>query len=440
MNKPQPIPTKVLPGFMELLPANQLLFNDMTKTISGVFEQFGFVPIDTPAIERAEVLLSKTGGDTEKQIYSFKKGDTDLALRFDLTVPLARYVSEHVHNLNFPFRRYHIGKVHRGERPQKGRYREFYQCDIDIVGKDSLNLINDAEIPAVISAVFTKLDFGPFVIRINNRRVVTGLLESLDLSSLSTEVLRVIDKLDKIGKDAMREMLTELLVSSEAIDQLFTFLSIKGTNEEVLVALKDLKIENKTFEAGISDLETVITHLKDFDVPEKNYMIDLGIARGLDYYTGTVYETMLVEHPEVGSVCSGGRYDNLAEKFTPQKLPGVGISIGLTRLFSQLIDLNIIQSGAATKSKVLVIPMIDDISIALKLASQLRARDIATETYTEDAKIKTKMSYANKKGIPYVLLVGEEEVAENLYSLKEMETGEQMKDSMEVLIQKLTDE
>lgn len=425
------INTKVLPGFMELLPEDQILFDRIKGTIQTVYEQFGFFPLDTPAIERAEVLMAKAGGETEKQIYSFSKGDNQLALRFDLTVPLARYVSEHVNEITFPFRRYHIAKVYRGESPQKGRYREFYQCDIDIIGNGSLSLMNDAEIPSVIYTVFSKLGFGQFVIKISNRKLITGLLSSLGIENLSVDVMRIIDKIDKVGKEAITEMLVEASVPTDAILTIFKFIEIKGSNNEVLSALDELNIDNDNFKQGLADLKEVISSIEKLGVPNENYQIDLSIARGLDYYTGTVYETTLVDYPQIGSICSGGRYDNLAEKYTDKKLPGVGISIGLTRLFSQLKDAGVIKSGPKTTSKVLVIPLISDMSIPLQIATTLRSQNIPTEIYLEDEKMKDKLSYANKLGIPYVILIGEDEIKAGKYALKNMLSGEQKELSIE---------
>ncbi|MBN2431521.1 MAG: histidine--tRNA ligase [Acidobacteria bacterium] len=417
--------THVLSGFMELLPAEQLLFNRMKDTIRSVYERFGFVPLDTPVMELAEVLLAKAGGETEKQIYQFTKGDNELALRFDLTVPLARYVSEHFGQLTFPYRRYHIGKVYRGERPQKGRFREFYQCDIDIIGDGELSLIHDAEIPAVIYTTFTELGFERFTIRINNRQVLGGLFESLGFADRSADIMRAVDKLDKIGWENVREELQTLGLAESAMDTIRSFLDIQGSPLRMCRALRALGIENERFRAGVDALEEVVRGLTALGVPEKNYRLDVAIARGLDYYTGTVYETILDDHPGVGSVCSGGRYDNLAEFYTNRRLPGVGISIGLTRLFYQLTEAGVFRPGAATPTRILVLPMTDDRTAALAAASQLRAAGIPTEVYLEGAKFKKKMKYANSIGVPFVLILGEEEIRTERYSLKNMATGEQ---------------
>ena len=439
MNKNK-INTAVMPGFMELTPADQMAFEKIKATIQGEYEKFGFIPLDTPVIERSEVLLAKAGGETEKQIYRFNKGDNDLSLRFDLTVPLARYVSEHVNELVFPFRRYHIAKVYRGERPQKGRYREFYQCDIDIIGNGSLDLMNDAEIPSVIYDVFSKLGFGPFLIRLNNRKLISGLLESVNAAHLSVEVMRIIDKIDKIGQAEVVKMLTECGVSNNAVSQVITFIGIKGKTDGILNALTELKVSNNLFADGLRELAAVVKNVRTLGVPEECFGIDLSIARGLDYYTGTVYETILVDYPQVGSVCSGGRYDNLAENYTERKLPGVGISIGLTRLFSQLKDAGLIKVTSSTPTKVLIVPLVSDMMFPLKICTALREQGVPTEVYFEQSKMKTKLSYANKLGIPYVILVGEDEIKADLFSLKNMATGEQKQLPVKEILQLLRKE
>lgn len=434
------INTKVLPGFMELLPAEQIVFDGMIATIRKVYELYGFVPIDTPVIERAEVLLAKAGGETEKQIYRFTKGENDLALRFDLTVPLARYVSEHVNELVFPFRRYHIGKVYRGESPQKGRFREFYQCDIDVIGNGALSLMNDAEIPCVIYDVFRRLNFGAFMVCISNRKLITGLLSSLGAEESAVDVMRAIDKVEKVGEQEVRKLLTEIGITNKAIASIFGFLAIKGSSAEIISQLRGLNVANEVFQAGISELDEVIGCLGILGMPQEFYSIDLSIARGLDYYTGTVYETTLTNHPEIGSICSGGRYDNLAEKYTNNKLPGVGISIGLTRLFSQLQSAGILKIGPATQTRVLVVSFLEDMSVALELASLLRSQDIPTEVHFENVKIKARLTYANKLGIPYVVFVGEDEISSGQFTVKEMATGSQIKVSKGELAQNLRKE
>ncbi|MEL5865289.1 histidine--tRNA ligase [Clostridium cochlearium] len=424
----------ILPGFMELLPADQIVFNKMKDTIRHNYEKFGFIPLDTPTIEKSEILLAKGGGETEKQIYRFNKGNTDLSLRFDLTVPLARYVAQHFSDLTFPFRRYHISKVFRGERNQKGRFREFYQCDIDIIGNGSLSIINDAEIPSIIYQTFKELGFEDFTIRINNRKVLNGFFEGTDVEDRKG-VLRAIDKLEKIGESGVRKELQELGLEDEKIDKIINFINIKGTNDEVIKSLKELNIENDVFKEGVEELEKVIHYIGSFNVPDKNYKIDLTIARGLDYYTGTVYETVLNNYPQIGSVCSGGRYDNLAEHYTNQKLPGVGISIGLTRLFYQLREAKIIgENASSTLSQVLVIPVGDTMEYSIKVANKLRENEIISELYLEDTKIGKKFAYADKLKIPYVILIGEDELKEEKVSVKNMETGNQESMSLEEAI------
>lgn len=425
MNKVEP---KILPGFMELLPQDQIKFNKMYDTIRSVYEKFGFLPLDTPVLEYSDVLLAKAGGETEKQIYRFLKGDTDISMRFDLTVPLARYVSQRYNDLTFPFKRYQMSKVYRGERQQKGRYREFYQCDIDIIGNESLDLVYDAEIPTIIYHVFKELNIGEFVIKINNRKVLNGFFSSLDLSEKVTDILRIIDKIDKIGKEAVKKELINIGVSDEKCNSILEFIEITGSNDEILSKLDSLNIENEVFANGLSELKQVVKNLRAFNVPEENFIINLTIARGLDYYTGTVYETNLVKYPELGSICSGGRYENLTEYYTKQKLPGIGISIGLTRLFSQLKDIGVLDEKPEEKSvtKVLVMDIGNqDFDYMLKVATAFRESGIQTDVYYGDKGMKAKMKYANKLYIPYVAIIGEDEVKNNTVSLKNMFTGEQ---------------
>lgn len=433
----QIITPSILPGFMELLPSDQIVFNEMLDTIKKTYEKYGFIPVDTPMIEKSEVLLAKGGGETEKQIYRFNKGDNDLSLRFDLTVPLARFVSQHFGELTFPFKRYHIGKVFRGEKPQKGRFREFYQCDIDIIGNENLSVINDAEILSVIYSTFKALGFDDFTIRINNRKVLNGFFESLNVAD-KTEVLRIIDKLEKIGKDAVLAELKASGLSREDAHSVLKFVSIDGSCSEIINSLKELNIENDTFMAGVNELELVLNYIDSFKVPATNYTVDLTIARGLDYYTGTIYETVLNQYPSIGSVCSGGRYDNLASNYTNKKLPGVGISIGLTRLFYQLRAAGVIgEKKKASPSKILVIPMQETMSNSLELATKLREADIPTEIYFNEGKMGKKFSYADKLGIPYVIVVGEDEVKLGKFKLKNMETGEQAELDLDEIIEKL---
>ena len=433
-NKVEP---RTLPGFMELNPNDQVKFDQMKDIIQRSYEQFGFQPLDTPIIELSEVLLAKAGGETEKQIYRFEKGDTDLSLRFDLTVPLAKYVSANYNNLVFPFKRYQIGKVYRGEKAQKGRYREFYQCDIDIIGDSELSIINDAQIPSIIYNTFKNLGFEDFTICINNRKILNGLFESLGLSDLSTEILRSIDKIDKIGEDAVKGELEGLNIGAEAIEKIISFITIDGSVDEKLFKLNKFDITDELFATGVQELSDVITYIRALDVPEGFFTIDLKIARGLDYYTGTVYETFLNDYRKIGSVCSGGRYDNLAEYYTDKKLPGVGISIGLTRLFYQLSQIDAIKADRESVSDVLIIPMDSEIEESLNISNYFRNLGVNTDIYLENAKVKKKMKYADKWHIPFVIFIGEEERKTKMYSLKNMKTGEQVKVSLEEAILKI---
>ena len=424
MEKVEP---RTLAGFMELLPNEQILFNQMKEKIENTYKKFGFLPLDTPIIELAEVLLAKAGGETEKQIYRFQKGDTDLALRFDLTVPLAKYVAKNYGNLSFPFRRYQIGKVYRGERAQKGRYREFYQCDIDIIGDGELDLINDAEMPSVIYAIFKELGFEDFTIKINNRKILNGLFESVEQKENSVEILRIIDKIEKIGKQSVIEEFQKLGLKENQIKNIMDFIEIEGTSDQKIEKLENLGIQNETYKKGVEELKTVIKNVKLFGVPESNFTVDLTIARGLDYYTGTVYETFLNDYRELGSVCSGGRYENLAEYYTNKSLPGVGVSIGLTRLFYKLNELNIIKAEKKSVADILIIPMVKNLEEPIKLATKLRNVGINTEIYLNDKKLKAKFKYADKLEIPYVIVIGEDEIKSGEITLKDMKTGEEEK-------------
>ena len=428
---------KTLPGFMELLPGEQVLFNQMKETIQKTYEKFGFLPIDTPVIESTEVLLAKAGGETEKQLYSFTKGDSNLTLRFDLTVPLAKYVAMHSNELSFPFRRYQIGKVYRGERAQRGRYREFYQCDIDVIGDGELNIINDAEVPSIMYEIFRKLGLDDFTIKINNRKILNGLFESINAKENAIDIMRIIDKIEKIGEEKVITELRELQIPEENIQKIVTFIQIEGTTDEKLQALENLKIENEIYCEGITELKEVIKYIRLFNVPEEYFTVDVKIARGLDYYTGTVYETFLNEHKSVGSICSGGRYNNLSEYYTDKKLPGVGMSIGLTRLFYILNEINLIKTEKKSISEILIISMIPDLKPAIETANKLRQAGINTEIYFDDKKIKAKFKYADKLKIPYVIVIGEEEIETGELTLKNMETGEQKREKIEEVIGKL---
>ena len=422
---------RTLAGFMELMPNEQILFEQMKEKIEKTYQKFGFLPLDTPVLELSEVLLAKAGGETEKQIYRFEKGDTDISMRFDLTVPLSKYVAKNYGNLSFPFRRYQIGKVYRGERTQKGRFREFYQCDIDIIGDGELSILNDAELPRVIYNVFKELGFDDFTIRINNRKILNGLFESLEQKENSAEILRIIDKIEKIGEQAVIEELQKIDVKQESINKIMSFIKIDGTTDEKLYKLAELRIENQTFKQGLDELTQVVKYIRMFEIPENNFKVDLTIARGLDYYTGTVYETFLNENRELGSVCSGGRYENLAEYYTNQKLPGVGISIGLTRLFYKLNELNLVCANKKSISDVLIIPMLEDMTVPIKIATNLREAGINTEVFLNDKKLKAKMKYADKLDIPFVIVVGEEEVNSGNIKIKNMLTGEEKECSLE---------
>ena len=417
---------RTLPGFMELLPNEQILFDQIKQTIEDSYKTFGFLPIDTPIIELSEVLLAKAGGETEKQIYRFERGDTDLSLRFDLTVPLAKYVAKNYGNLSFPFRRYQIGKVYRGEKAQKGRYREFYQCDIDIIGDETLDIINDAELPSIIYFTFKKLGFDDFTIKINNRKILNGLYESIGQKDNSVEIMRIIDKIDKIGVQAVEEELKKLGISEDVIDKIISFIKIDGSSDEKIDKLETLKIDNEVYRQGVRELKDVVKYVRMFGIPENNFTVDLTIARGLDYYTGTVYETFLNDYRELGSVCSGGRYENLAENYTDKKLPGVGVSIGLTRLFYKLNELNIIKADKKSISDILIIPMTENLQVPIKLATELRKLKVNTEIYLNNKKIKAKMKYANKLEIPYVIVIGDDEISSGKIKVKNMETGEEV--------------
>ena len=416
---------RTLSGFMELLPQDQIKFNEMLDNIKKTYELYGFLPEETPIIESSEVLLAKAGGETEKQIYSFRKGDKDLSLRFDLTVPLAKYVAQYYNDLTFPYRRYQIGKVFRGERAQKGRYREFYQCDIDIIGDGKLSIINDAEIPSVIYTTFKNLGFDNFIIKINNRKILNGLFDELNISQKKTEILIIIDKLEKIGMEAVKEELRKLELSNGIINKIEEFFKIDGTTDEKLEKLEQLGFNSYIFKEGLQELKEVVKYVRLFNVEEKNFTVDLTIARGLDYYTGTVYETNLVGYESIGSICSGGRYENLASYYTKKNLPGVGISIGLTRLFYNLKELGLLNTTKKSISKVGIIPMGSEFEEAVNISNLLRENNIPNEIYKEDSKIKNKFSYANNLDIPYVIIIGQEEKEKGMFTIKNMITGDQ---------------
>ena len=421
------IKPRTLSGFMELLPDKQLRFDRMADVIRQAYASYGFTPLDTPAIEDAQILLAKGGGDTEKQIYRFQKGDSDLALRFDLTVPLAKYVALHYSDLAFPFRRFQISKVYRGERAQRGRFREFYQADIDVIGDGKLDILNEAEIPAVIYKVFSGFGLRRFQIHVNNRKILNGFYAMLDLTEKSGDIMRTVDKLDKIGPEKVRALLLEDCgLTEKQAEEILAFISIQGSNAEVIAALEGYAGRNETFDTGLSELKVVTSNLTAFGMPEENFTVDLTIARGLDYYTGTVYETLLLDHPELGSVCSGGRYDNLAGYYIDKPLPGVGISIGLTRLFYVLDEQGLLNPAIpAAPAEALVLPMTEDMGPAIALAEQLRSAGLRVQLYGEKKKFKQKMAYANKLAVPFAVLLGEDEIAQGKCSVKDMASGEQ---------------
>ena len=415
-----------LSGFMELLPAPQQQMESIMDVLRTTYSLYGFTPLDTPAIESADVLLAKGGGETEKQIYRFTKGESDLALRFDLTVPLAKYVALH----------------YRGERAQRGRFREFYQADIDIIGDGKLSIVNEAEIPSIIYKTFTTLGLKRFQIRVNNRKILNGFYAMQGLTEQAGDIMRTVDKLDKIGPEKVTACLIDDCGLTEAqAAEILKFISISGKNAEVLAALEGYRGQNDTFDLGLDELRAVTRYLAAFGVPEANFAVDLTIARGLDYYTGTVYETTLIDHPEIGSVCSGGRYDNLAEYYTEKQLPGVGISIGLTRLFYVLNEQNMLNDARrVSPADVMIFPMTEDLEAAITLATELRAQGIRTQLYTENKKFKQKIQYADKLGIPYAIFLGEDEIAQNTVSLKDLRKGEQLTVSAEAAADMILDD
>ena len=433
------IKPRTLSGFMELLPARQMQMERFLQVLRETYSLYGFTPLDTPVIEAAEVLLAKGGGDTEKQIYRFEKGGSDLALRFDLTVPLAKYVAQNYGVLSFPFRRFQIGKVYRGERAQRGRFREFYQADIDVIGDGQLDIVNEAEIPAIIYRTFTALGLQRFQIRVNNRKILGGFYSMLGLGEKAGDIMRTVDKLEKIGPEKVTEILTEDLGVSDAdAEAILSFISIRGSNGQVLEALEAWRGRDALFDQGLEELKAVAGYLSAFGVPERNFAVDLTIARGLDYYTGTVYETAMLDHPEIGSICSGGRYDDLAEYYTDKKLPGVGISIGVTRLFYVLEEQGMLSDRMVTApADVLVIPMSDDLQAAIQTATALRDAGIRTQLYTEKKKFKARIGYAAKLGIPYAVFLGEDEIAQGVVSCKDLAAGQQQTLPVEQLIPQL---
>lgn len=426
------IKPRTLSGFMELLPKEQLKFNNFYNVIKETYESFGFLPLDTPVLEASEILLAKAGGETEKQIYTIERGDSKLVMRFDLTVPLSKYVSMHYGELSFPFRRYQIAKVYRGERAQKGRFREFYQADIDIIGDNELSIYNDAEIPYIIYTIFKKLNIGDFVIKINNRKILNGYFEHLNLENEKSELFRIIDKLPKIGVDATITEFKKLNISDELISNIISFITIKENQIEVL---KNLNIDNDTYKIGLNELEIVVDTSRKFGID--NLVIDLTISRGLDYYTGVVYETFLVNNPEIGSICSGGRYDNLAEYYTDKKLPGVGISIGLTRLFDQLNSLGLLKDINVNLSDILIIPMTEDYSYIINIYNKIREYNLRPQIFYEKRSIKSIINYAINLGIKNIMFIGEDEIRNNTVTLKKLEEHDQITDNIEKILREL---
>lgn len=410
-------------GVMELLPEDQLAFDNMKNIIEETFKKFQFLPIDTPVIEKNEILFAKGGGETEKQIYEIASETRDMSLRFDLTVPLARFVSEHFADLNFPFKRYHIAKVYRGERNQKGRYREFYQCDIDIIGHNKLDIANDAIPPRVIYEIFNKLDTPDVTFRINNRKLLNGFLSALDIED-TTDILRLIDKKDKIGLEKTKEELLDL-VSIDKAEKILGFIDSSLANEDLLNKLDDFA-DNDLYKEGLDELKKVYSYMIHFGVPDNNIKIDPSITRGLDYYTGTVYETFINGYEKIGSVSSGGRYEKLAENFSKQSLPGVGMSIGLTRLFYQLKEIGLINKKESRLTDILIIPMGDEEKFyAIDILNKLYESGKRADIYLEGGKLKKKFSYADKVGVKYAYIIGQSEREEKKVSIRNMETGDQ---------------
>jgi histidyl-tRNA synthetase len=416
----------LLRGFdQEYLPHEQLQFNALVDLVRANFERYGFLPIETPSAERKEVLTSK--GGVEKEIYALTRlaaGDdedeaaTKGALRFDLTVPLARYVAMHERELAFPFRRYQIQRVWRGETPQarKGRFREFYQCDIDIINRERLSILAEAEIPSVIYSVFREMAIGEFRIRINNRKVLKALLHKFEVADANAAaVLRALDKIDKEPRAKIEDDLGRAGVArAHALcEVVFT----KRSTKETLEALQNLSLEG----SGVQELSEVAGAIRKFGVPDAAFAIDLSVVRGLDYYTGTIYETTLVQYPELGSICSGGRYDDLASYFTDTRLPGVGISIGLTRLFSKLREAGLLRAPARTPAQALVVTMDPRyLDRYLDMARALREAGINTEVYLEPAKLKNQLAYADRKGFRVAVIAGENEFGKDVVQLKDL--------------------
>lgn len=429
------IQPSTLPGMMELLPEDQMVFDTIKRRIEDVFIKNAFFSIDTPAIEKLDVLLSKGGGETSKQVYRIDSSKKNQGLRFDLTVPLAKYVSMYMQDLAFPFRRYQIAKVYRGERNQKGRYKEFYQCDIDIIGNEKLSLYNDAEIVKCMYEALKSIDVPDFEFQFNNRKLLNGYFSDLSIEDFES-CLRIIDKLDKIGIDNVKEELSKINLDDEKIDSILSFLQIDGTNQEIIEKLESLNIDNELFVCGLEELKFVYDDILSLGVIPDNIKINLSITRGLDYYTGSVFETFFKEYREIGSICSGGRYDSLANNFTKSKLPGVGMSIGLTRLFYQLQELNLVK-GQQTNFDCIIIPMKGYEKNAVKLMNDLRSSSVRCMSYLEDDKLKKKFNYADKLSVKYVIIIGQDEVEQNKFTLRNMENGNQELLELNQIIEKL---
>lgn len=429
------IQPSTLPGMMELLPEDQLVFDTIKRKIEDVFIKNAFFSIDTPAIEKLDVLLSKGGGETSKQVFRIDNSKKNQGLRFDLTVPLAKYVSMYMQDLAFPFRRYQIAKVYRGERNQKGRYKEFYQCDIDIIGNEKLSLYNDAEIVKCMYEALKSIDVPEFEFQFNNRKILNGYFSYLGIDDFES-CLRIIDKLDKIGIDNVKEELSKINLDASKIDTLLKFLEIDGTNQEIIEKLESLNIDNELFTCGVNELKFVYQDILSLGVNPENIKINLSITRGLDYYTGSVFETFFKDYPEIGSICSGGRYDSLANNFTKSKLPGVGMSIGLTRLFYQLQELNLVK-GKQTNFDCIIIPMKGYEKNAVKLMNDLRNSSVKCMSYLEDDKLKKKFNYADKLSVKYVIIIGQDEVEQNKFTLRNMENGNQELLELNEIIEKL---
>lgn len=422
----------ILPGTMELLPHEQLIFNKMKDIIRETYELFSFLPIDTPALEKTEILLAKGGGETEKQIYNIANTSTDTSLRFDLTVPLARYVSMHEHELKFPFKRYQIAKVYRGERNQKGRYREFYQCDCDIIGDEKLSKFYDAELVKIISIIFKKFGFDKFTIMINNRNIMNGFLKSQGVED-TVEAVRALDKYDKIGRESLEELLLNQGIKADAVKEIIALIEFEGTNEETINYLEGLGIDNETFLKGLAEMKEVLENIKLFKVDDNNYKFTLKLQRGLDYYTSTVIETVLDDYKELGSVAGGGSYENLTQFYSKRELPGVGISIGLTRLFFQLSEKNILPKFDSEEKSFLVAPLDIDMSYAISVLNELHGLGVNSEVLYSKMKMKKIFDFAESYSFDYIIFLGQEELDNKKLSIRDLKSKENLTLSIDEL-------